>query len=87
MKYAKAAGAVRWSEGWITLRRGQSIENDHPLAIERPDLFDDVEPGAEIQGGFATSRVESGMTSGPGSQSVRVEKPPVVKAPPRGSAQ
>jgi hypothetical protein len=80
LKYSKVSGVVRWSEGILTLRRGQSIDAEHNLAVERPDLFDDVEPGAEIGG----TRVQSTMQR-PGE--TRTEKPPVIQAPRRGSAQ
>lgn len=48
MKYSIFAGAVRWSGGTMILERGQSIEDDHPFAKERPDLFDGNLPGAQI---------------------------------------
>ncbi len=69
MLYSKVAGTVRWSEGTIVLHRGQSIDDDHALAVERPDLFDENEPGAEI----ASSRVQSTMQR-PGE--VRTEQGP-----------
>ena len=72
MKYSKIAGVVRWSEGTIVLRRGQSIDDEHPLALERSDLFDDVEPGAEIPH-KAAARVQTGMQR-PGE--VRMERAP-----------
>lgn len=75
MKYSKIAGALRWTEGTIVLRKGQSIDDDHPLVAERPDIWGDEAPGADI----ASTRVQSTMTSGPAG--VRVEKPPVVQAP------
>jgi hypothetical protein len=76
VKYCKIAGSLRWSGGMIILHRGQSIDDDHPLVKERPDLWEDEEPGAQI----ASARVESGMQR-PGE--ARTEKPPVVQAPPR----
>jgi len=48
MKYANRTGAVRWSGGTTLLRKGQSADDDHPLVRERPDLFDDNEPGASL---------------------------------------
>jgi hypothetical protein len=39
MLYAKATGVTRWNGGTTVLKAGQSIEEDHPLALERPDLF------------------------------------------------
>lgn len=84
MKFVKAAGVVTWSGGMIPLRQNQSIADDHPLVAERPDLFTDEDPGADI---ITPARVQSAM-QGPGA--VRMERapsaPPVVKAPPRKTA-
>ncbi|MDX3024066.1 hypothetical protein [Streptomyces acidiscabies] len=49
MKYATCSGAVRWSGGLQVLRPGQSIDNDHPLVAERPDLFTDESPEPDIK--------------------------------------
>lgn len=49
MKYAKGAAVVRWSGGTTVLRMNQSIDPDHPLVAERPELFRDDDPGAEIK--------------------------------------
>lgn len=49
MLYAKMDAVVRWSGGTTVLRRNQSIDPDHPLAAERPELFRDDDPGAEIK--------------------------------------
>lgn len=48
MKYSSFAGIVAWSQGEILLRHGQSIEEDHPLYKERPDLFQGLAPGADL---------------------------------------
>lgn len=77
MKYSKTAGVVTWSQGMMPLARGMSFDDTHPLVKERPDLFDDVEPGAVHK---APTRVESGLQR-PGEQ--RMAK--TVQAPPRGS--
>lgn len=76
MKYSKVAGMVRWSEGNIRLSEGQSIDDDHALVTERPDLWTDVAPGASIQ-----SRVQSTMQR-PGE--ARVERPGVPRIVKRG---
>lgn len=47
--YANCSGAVRWTGGLTVLSPGMSISDDHPLAIERPDLFTDEAPAADIQ--------------------------------------
>lgn len=49
MKYSKIAAVVRYSGGTIALGEGMSIEEDHPLYIERPDIFGDEPPGADIK--------------------------------------
>lgn len=81
MKYAKAAGVVTWSGGMLPMRKGATFEDDHPLVIERPDLFTDTEPGAQYTSA-APSRVESTMQQ-PGS--ARSER--IVQAPPRGNGR
>jgi hypothetical protein len=50
MKYSKVTGAVRWSGGTTILGVGTSADDDHPLVLERPDLFDDEAPGADLRG-------------------------------------
>lgn len=47
--YSNCSGAVRWSGGLTVLAPGQSIADDHPLAVERPDLFTSVEPEPDIK--------------------------------------
>ncbi len=77
MKYAKAANVVTWSGGMLPVRKGTSFEDDHPLVLERPDLFQDEEPGAT----HTAPRVQSGLQR-PGE--ARMEQgPKVVQAPPR----
>lgn len=49
MKYSKVAGLVRWSGGSTVLGIGTSADDDHPLVIERPDLFGDDAPGAHLR--------------------------------------
>lgn len=48
MKYSKIGASLAWSGGTALLREGQSIEDDHPLVAERPELFSDVAPGASL---------------------------------------
>lgn len=79
MQYANLSGSVRWSGGTIVLRKGQSIDDAHPLLAERPDLFDDQEPGAEIGGRVQTNMQRPGenrMERGPA-------RPVIQQAPPR----
>jgi hypothetical protein len=80
--YAKTAGAVTWSGGMMPLRKGQSIDENHALAKERPDLFTDKEPGAEIQG---PDIVRSAMQRPGENRMERTVTPPVVQAPPRNA--
>lgn len=81
MKYSNFAGSLTWSGGTLLLRKGQSVEEGHPILDERPDLFTDQEPGAEVK---PMRTIETHM-QGPGEH--RMERAParpqVVKAPPR----
>lgn len=74
MQFSKISGALRWSQGTIVLRVGQTIEDDHPLLLERPDIFTEEDPGADIRQAPAT-RVETTMQR-PGEQrTVKGPKP------------
>jgi len=42
VKYAKDSLVVSWSGGQTVLRRDQTVDPDHPLVAERPDLFADA---------------------------------------------
>lgn len=44
MKFSKVSGAVHWSGGTTILGEGMSADDDHPLVVERPDLFGDGAP-------------------------------------------
>jgi hypothetical protein len=85
VKYSNIAGALTWSQGTILLSRGQSIEDDHPLVAERPDIWDDTAPAAIIT---TPHRVQTTM-QGPGEHRMErgPSRPPVVKAPPRTQGQ
>ena len=70
--YSSFEGVVLWSGGQQLLRAGQSIDTDHPLYIERPDLFRGLAPvGAEITTQREPGQVETTMLSGPGGGRVR----------------
>lgn len=64
MKYAKDTLVVRWSGGTTTLREGMTVEDDHPLALERPDLFGDGAAPAQL----AAPPVIERATREPGEQ-------------------
>lgn len=49
MQFAKANAVVAWSGGTMVLRANQSIDDDHPLLAERPDLFTEGDDQAEIR--------------------------------------
>ena len=66
MKYANCSGAVRWSGGLQVLKPGQSIDDDHPLVRERPDLFTDAEPEPDIKMPATPSRGVERATRAPG---------------------
>ncbi|MFE2352212.1 hypothetical protein [Kitasatospora cineracea] len=78
MKYAIVNGAVRWSGGLQVLRTGQSIEDDHPLALERPELFTGDQPGPDIKkpGRHRGGPVVETATRAPGEQ--RATKAPAA---------
>lgn len=72
MKYSSFEGIIEWTGGQQLLRMGQSIDEEHPLYIERPDLFRGLAPaGAEITQQVNPGQVESTMLSGPGGGRVR----------------
>lgn len=50
MKYAKISGVVGWSAGSMVLHKGMSADDNHPLVLERPDLWTDEEPSATLRG-------------------------------------
>jgi hypothetical protein len=50
MKYSKVSGVVRWSGGTLLLGKNDSIDDNHPLVAERPDLFTDEAPPAKHRG-------------------------------------
>lgn len=70
MLYSKLTGVVAYSGGQAALREGQPIDEDHPLAKERPDLFGE---GNEVSSVPSPARVETAMADGPGGQ--RVTRP------------
>lgn len=78
MKYSKVAGVVRWSGGTITLNRGMSADDDHPLVVERPDLFTDEAPPAQLRTRPGPPVVER-ATRGPGE----VREAPARRGPGR----
>lgn len=67
MKYSKVSGVVRWSGGTTVLGVGMSADADHPLVLERPDLFGDDAPPPML----------------PGPARSRGETPPGVPAAPK----
>jgi len=48
MKYAKQSGITRYSGGTIVLRKNMSFDDAHPLVAERPDLFTEDVPPADM---------------------------------------
>lgn len=41
MKHSKFQGIIAWSGGTQVMKIGQRYADDHPLVVERADLFDD----------------------------------------------
>ena len=66
MKYSKFSGVVGWNGGSTLLREGQSIDENHPLYRERPDLFRDGEETADLATRQNPGAVETTMNTGPG---------------------
>lgn len=56
MKFSKVSGAVHWSRGTIILSEGMSADDDHPLVLERPDLFGDNAPPPALRSGEGDRR-------------------------------
>jgi hypothetical protein len=51
VKYAKVSGSLRWSGGTTILSAGiTTADDDHPLVVERPDLWTDQAPTASLAG-------------------------------------
>lgn len=77
-KYSSTTGVVAWSGGQLLLSQGQSIDEDHPLYKERPDLFQGLAPaGADIHhGARPPGAVESTMQPPGGTRATRVPKNP-----------
>lgn len=51
MKYATVSAVVAWSGGKAVLAAGRTTaDDDHPLVKERPDLWTDQEPDAQLAG-------------------------------------
>lgn len=73
MKYSSFEGIVLWSGGQQMLRNGQSIDEEHPLYKERPDLFRGMAPvSADLSTNPSPGTVvESTMQTGPGGGRVR----------------
>jgi hypothetical protein len=57
MLFSKISGTLTWSQGTMRLSRGMSIDDDHALVAERPDLFTDEDPGADV----TSTRVQTTM--------------------------
>ncbi|MDX3629043.1 hypothetical protein PV728_01700 [Streptomyces europaeiscabiei] len=73
MKYSLVQGQVRYSEGnraVAELKRGMSVDDDHPLVLERPDLFSDQAPDAELSARPAVERA----TAAPGEKRTTARK-------------
>lgn len=69
MKYSRIDGVVAWSGGTAVLKAGQSADDNHPLVVERPDLFTDDEPGSSLTS--HPGRVESTMQAPGGNRVAR----------------
>ncbi len=62
MKFARDTLIVAYSGGKVVLVSGESIDDEHPLVLERPELFADELPEAKHR---VAPAVET-ATRGPG---------------------
>lgn len=73
MKYAKVSGIVQWSGGSMLMNEGMTADDDHPLVLERPDLWGDEGPAPALrseggdEGRSGMSKVER-ATRAPGEK-------------------
>lgn len=75
MKYSSFSGIVAWSGGEILLRNGQAADDDHPLVLERPDLFQGLAPVADLSTSPAPQPLVERGTQAPGeTRTTRVPK-------------
>lgn len=65
MKYSTVEGVISWSGGTMPLRKGTRFDDDHGLVSERPELFDDTDPGADHKSAPQVGNVER-ATAAPG---------------------
>lgn len=73
IKYSSTEGVVAWSGGTQLLQRGQSIDENHPLYQERPDLFQGLAPlGADIDTNKPAGAVESTQQAPGANRTARV---------------
>jgi hypothetical protein len=70
VKYSLVTGNVAWSQGTTQLTRGKSADDDHPLVLERPDLFGDEMPDAELSSAPVVERA----TAAPGEKRTTARK-------------
>lgn len=72
MKVSKITGVVACSIGQVVLSEGRTIDDNHPLVAERPELFSNLEAGEQPKAQTPNPQVvESTMQSGPGGGRVR----------------
>lgn len=74
VKYSSTEGVVAWSGGQLLLRQGQSIDEAHPLYIERSDLFQGLAPvgSADIELNRPPGAVETTMQAPGSNRTTRV---------------
>lgn len=69
MHVSKLTGVIAYSGGQVVLREGQTIDDDHPIVAERPELFRKLEEGGSEEPKAQTPNprvVESTQQTGPG---------------------
>lgn len=69
MKYARVDGVVRWSGGVTVLTKGvTTADADHPLVLERPDLFTEDIPAPHLRGPKRDGGRVENATARPGTK-------------------
>jgi hypothetical protein len=46
---SKFTGLLKWSGGRQLLKKGQTFQDDHPIVLERPELFERAVPTVDVR--------------------------------------
>lgn len=73
-KVARDSAVIAWSGGTMVLRKGGSIDDDHPLLAERPELFEDGDQQSDVRTPVGPPQPQIQTTMSEGPQGGRVRK-------------